>query len=78
MTSREIRKFMEEIQPSPGYVLDLGKNELADLVYDLTGLELEDYEQNGISNGKRLVTFLSSASEEQQAVVVAKLRELKE
>ena len=60
MTEREIRNFINQISPSPGYVLNLTKVELSDLIYDLTGMELEQYEQNGSSNAKRLATFLST------------------
>lgn len=59
MTEREIRNFINKVSPSPGYILNLTKVELSDLIYDLTGMELEQYEQNGSSNAKRLATFLS-------------------
>ena len=59
MTEREIRSFINQVSPSPGYVLNLTKVELSDLIFDLTGMELEQYEQNGSSNAKRLATFLS-------------------
>ena len=58
MTKRETRRFIESVSPSPGFILDLTKSELSDLVYDLTNIELEDYEQNGTSNAKRLTTLL--------------------
>ena len=63
MTEREIRKFIEQVSPSPGYILNLSKTELSDLIYDLTGLELEQYEQNGSSNAKRLAHLLSKVDE---------------
>lgn len=63
MTEREIRKFIEQVSPSPGYILDFTKTELSDLIYDLTGLELEQYEQNGSSNAKRLAHLLSKVDE---------------
>jgi hypothetical protein len=59
MTEREIRSFINQVSPSPGYILNLTKVELSDLIFDLTGMELEQYEQNGSSNAKRLATFLS-------------------
>lgn len=59
MTEREIRNFINQVSPSPGYILNLTKVELSDLIFDLTGMELEQYEQNGSSNAKRLATFLS-------------------
>lgn len=59
MTEREIRNFINQVSPSPGYILNLTKVELSDLIHDLTGMELEQYEQNGSSNAKRLATFLS-------------------
>jgi len=42
MTTREIKKLYTEISPQPGFILDLTKAQLSDLVYDTTGLELED------------------------------------
>lgn len=60
MTSRQVQNFLKEVSPSPGYILNYTKQQLSDLVYDTTGLELEDYEQNGASNSKRLSTLLQS------------------
>lgn len=78
MTEREIRKFIEQVSPSPGYILDLTKPQLSDLIYDLTGMELEQYEQNGSSNAKRLATFLSKADSQMSLKVTAELLKLKE
>jgi hypothetical protein len=58
MTKREIKHFINEISPSPGYILNFTKQELADFIYEHTKLELEDYEQKGNSNAKRLATML--------------------
>ena len=77
MTEREIRKFIEQVSPSPGYILNLSKTELSDLIYDLTGLELEQYEQNGSSNAKRLATLLSNVDELTSAKIQAELLKLK-
>ena len=77
MTEREIRKFIEQVSPSPGYILNLTKTELSDLIYDLTGLELEQYEQNGSSNAKRLATLLSKVDELTSAKIQAELLKLK-
>lgn len=78
MTEREIRKFIEQVSPSPGYILDLTKPQLSDLIYDLTGMELEQYEQNGSSNAKRLATFLSKVDSQMSLKVTAELLKLKE
>ena len=77
MSEREIRKFIEQVSPSPGYILNLTKTELSDLVYDLTGLELEQYEQNGSSNAKRLANLLSNVDELTSAKIQAELLKLK-
>jgi len=77
MTKREIRTFINEVSPSPGYILDLSKIELADIVYDLTNKELEDYEHNGTSNAKRLSTFLEEATESEVELIKAELITLK-
>ena len=77
MTEREIRKFIEQVSPSPGYILNLTKPELSDLIYDLTGLELEQYEQNGSSNAKRLATLLSKVDELTSAKITTHLLNLK-
>ena len=78
MTERETRKFIEQVSPSPGFILNLTKSELSDLVYDLTGLELEQYEQNGSSNAKRLATLLSNIDELTSAKITTHLLRLKE
>lgn len=78
MTKREIRNFISEVSPSPGYILELTKVQLADIVYDLTNKELEDYEQNGASNAKRLATFLELVDPETAQKVATELRKLKE
>jgi len=77
MTKREIRTFIDEVSPSPGYILDLSKTELADIVYDLTNKELEDYEHNGTSNAKRLSAFLEVATESEVELIKAELITLK-
>ena len=77
MSEREIRKFIEQVSPSPGYILNLTKTELSDLVYDLTGLELEQYEQNGSSNAKRLASLLSKVDELTSAKITMYLLNLK-
>lgn len=77
MTEREIRKFIEQVSPSPGYILDFTKTQLSDLIYDLTGMELEQYEQNGSSNAKRLSTFLSKVDELTATKVTSHLLNLK-
>lgn len=78
MTEREIRKFIEQVSPSPGFILNVTKTELSDLIYDLTGLELEQYEQNGSSNAKRLATLLSKVDELTSAKITTHLLRLKE
>lgn len=77
MTEREIRKFIEQVSPSPGYILNLSKTELSDLIYDLTGLELEQYEQNGSSNAKRLAHLLSKVDELTSTKITTHLLNLK-
>ena len=77
MSEREIRKFIEQVSPSPGYILNLTKTQLSDLVYDLTGLELEQYEQNGSSNAKRLANLLSKVDELTSAKIQAELLKFK-
>ena len=77
MSEREIRKFIEQVSPSPGFILNLTKTELSDIIYDLTGLELEQYEQNGSSNAKRLATLLSKVDELTSAKITTHLLNLK-
>ena len=77
MSEREIRKFIEQVSPSPGYILNLTKTELSDLIYDLTGLELEQYEQNGSSNAKRLTNLLSKVDELTSAKITTHLLYIK-
>lgn len=78
MTEREIRNFINQVSPSPGYILNLTKVELSDLIFDLTGMELEQYEQNGSSNAKRLATFLSNLDKSLANKVTTALLERKD
>ena len=76
MTKREVRVFMNQISPNPGYVLNLTKAELSDLVYDTTNLELEEYQ--GPSSGKYLADLLAKEPEATTKPLVNALLNLKE
>lgn len=57
MTKREIYRFVDTLGP-PGFILNFTKQTLEDFIFDLVGLELEDYQVLGKSNGKRLTALL--------------------
>ena len=78
MTTREIKKLYTEISPQPGFILDLTKAQLSDLVYDTTGLELEDYNSLGKSSGKLLYSLLLESTDEITAPLVAALKNQQE
>jgi len=61
MTRQQIRGLFKTISPSPGYILNLSRNELEDLVADKTPYELSD---TG-SNGKRLEALLRAHDEDE-------------
>ena len=76
MTNRQVRELFKEISPQPGFILTLSKNELADLVYDYTKLELESYSTS--SNAKRLEALLLTESDNITKPLVEHLLILKE
>ena len=61
MTNRKIKELFKIISPEPGYILDLSRAELEDIVEDTTPYELPSQG----SNGNRLKVFLAKYSEEE-------------
>jgi hypothetical protein len=78
MTNREVKTLFTEISPNPGFILDLTKSELSDLVYDTVGLELEDYQSLGQSSGKMLQSLLLESTDEVTNPLVAALKAKKD
>ena len=57
-----------------GYVLNFTKQTLSDFIFDLTGLELEDYTQLGNSNGKCLTALLMNEPQHADIIIDALIK----
>ena len=78
MTNREIKQLYAIISPQKdGFISGYTKSELSDLVYETTGLELEEYQQEGKSAGKMLHSLLLAESTELTTPLVKILKEIK-
>ena len=69
MTNKKIKELYKIISPSPGYILDLSRTELEDLVEETTPYELSEHG----SNGNRLKELLVKHSEKEMYELVTKL-----
>lgn len=70
LTSKQIKAYLAEFCPQPGYVLNLTRAEFEDLVDDLD----IDMSQLTGSNGKRLKHLLETCTDEQVESLVAALK----
>jgi len=77
MTKREAKKFVDSLSETsgPGYILNLTRVQLENLVYDLTEIELEQFTG---SNAKRLLSLLTIHPDEVTQPLVDELIKLKE
>ena len=71
LTHKQIKAYMAEFSPSPGYILNLTRAEFEDLVEDLD-IDMQSTE----SNGKRLKHLLETCTDEQVESLIAALRAL--
>ena len=70
MTKRESTHILSQFI-NDGFVLEFTEQSLSEFVFDLTGLELENYETLGKSNGKRLTAFLMQEPNHVDVVIEA-------
>lgn len=69
LTHKQIKAYMVEFSPSPGYLFNLTRAEFEELVDDLD-IDMQSIE----SNGKRLKYLLETCTDEQVESLVAALR----
>lgn len=71
LTSKQIRQYMLEFEPSPGYVLKLSRRQFEDLVSDTIDVDITDIQE---SNAKRLKHLLQTCTDEQVNALTEALR----
>ena len=74
MTPRQAKQFVNSISPSPGFILNLTRVELEDIVFNQTNTELEQFTG---SNAKRLLNLLTIHPDEETQPLVDELNKLK-
>lgn len=73
LTNKQIRAFMSEFSPTPGFVLKLSRKQFEELVEDTIDLDISEQPE---SNGNRLKSLLKSCDDEQVDSLIAALRAL--
>ena len=71
LTNKQIREFMSEFSPSPGYVLKLSRKQFEELVEDTIDQDISEMEG---SNGNRLKQLLKLGTDDQVNSLIAALR----
>ena len=70
LTHKQIKAYMVEFSPNPGYVLNLTRAEFEDLVDSAIDVDISDVRE---SNAKRLKHLLQTCTDEQVESLVAAL-----
>lgn len=73
LTHKQIKSYMAEFSPNPGYVLNLTRAEFEELVDEIIDVDILHMSE---SNGKRLKHLLQTYTDEQVEALVAALRAL--
>lgn len=73
LTSKQIKSYMAEFSPSPGYVFNLTRVEFEELVDETIDVDISHMPE---SNGKRLKHLLQTCTNEQVETLIAALRTL--
>lgn len=73
LTSKQIKSYMAEFSPNPGYVLNLTRAEFEELVDETIDVDISHMSE---SNGKRLKYLLQTCTDEQVEALIAALRAL--
>ena len=74
MTKQQAKRVISPFVSSPGFILNLSRNDLENLMYEHTGTDLGDFG----SNEKRLMTWLETASDGHAETIIKQLNQLKE
>lgn len=73
LTSKQVRAYLAEFCPSPGYVLNLTRTSFEELVDETIDVDISHMPE---SNGKRLQHLLQTCTDEQVEFLIAALRAL--
>ncbi len=73
LTSKQIKSYMAEFSPSPGYVFNLTRTSFEELVDEAIDVDISHMSE---SNGKRLKHLLQTCTDEQVELLVEALRAL--
>jgi len=73
LASKDIRRYLLEFSPQPGYVLKLSRIQFEELVEDTIDVDISEQQE---SNGTRLKLLLKSCTDEQVTNLVNALRAL--
>ena len=68
---KQIKAYLKEFSPSPGYILNLTRAEFEDLVNEAIDIDIEDMPE---SNGKRFKHLLKTCTDEQVNKLITALR----
>lgn len=71
LTNKEIRTYMAEFSPNPGFVLKLSRAEFEELVEDTIDIDISEMEG---SNGNRLKHLFKTCTNQQVNDLIAALR----
>ena len=72
MTPRQARKLVAQVEPSPGYILDYSRNELADLIDDQFNYDLDQFQG---SNSKRLTALFETLPDDEALAIISYLKD---
>jgi hypothetical protein len=72
MIPRQARKLVAQVEPSPGYVLDYSRNELADIIDDKFNHDLDQFPG---SNSKRLTALFETLPDDEALAIISYLKE---
>ena len=71
MTNKQIRELLTELSPQPGYILNLSRRQLEEIVEDVLDIDISEQPE---SNANRLKTLLKSLTDEQCNQLIAAIR----
>ena len=72
MNNKDIRKLLAEFSSKPGYILNLSRRQLEEIVEDTLDIDISEQTE---SNANRLKTLLQSLSDEQCNQLIAAIKE---
>lgn len=71
MNNKQIRELFIELSTKPGYILNLSRRQLEEIVEDVLDIDISEQPE---SNANRLKTLLKSSTDEQCNQLIAAIR----